>query len=249
MRILLVADLHYTLPQFDWVIRVAPEFDLVVIAGDLLDVASAVALPAQVAVMQEYLGLLARAGRVVVSSGNHDLTGPDHNGEQRALWLSAARDLGVPTDGDSVVQGDTLVTVCPWWDGPLGRDEVEAQLTRDASNRPRRWVWVYHWPPSDSPTSWTGKRSYGDRDLAGWIATFAPDVVLSGHVHQPPFLAAGNWADRIGSTWVFNPGKQIGPVPAHVEIDLAAGEASWASMLGREHVRLDAGSPPERTVF
>ena len=30
MRILLVSDLHYTLPQLDWVVRAAPSFDLVV---------------------------------------------------------------------------------------------------------------------------------------------------------------------------------------------------------------------------
>ncbi len=34
MRILLVSDLHYALPQLDWVVRVGPDFDLVVIAGD-----------------------------------------------------------------------------------------------------------------------------------------------------------------------------------------------------------------------
>jgi len=33
MRILLVSDLHYTLPQLDWVVRAAPRFDLVVLAG------------------------------------------------------------------------------------------------------------------------------------------------------------------------------------------------------------------------
>ena len=37
MRILVVSDLHYTLKQLDWVTAVAPDYDLVVIAGDLLD--------------------------------------------------------------------------------------------------------------------------------------------------------------------------------------------------------------------
>ena len=40
-----------------------------------------------------------------------------------------------------------------------------------------------------------------------------------------PFKPAGAWADRIGDTWIFNPGRQIGLVPAHVEIDLALGAA------------------------
>ena len=33
MRILLVSDLHYALPQLDWVVRVGPDYDLVVVAG------------------------------------------------------------------------------------------------------------------------------------------------------------------------------------------------------------------------
>jgi Icc-related predicted phosphoesterase len=39
VRVLLVSDLHYTLKQFDWVHAVAGEYDVVVIAGDHLDVA------------------------------------------------------------------------------------------------------------------------------------------------------------------------------------------------------------------
>ena len=249
MRLLLVSDLHYTLPQLDWVVAAASSFDVVVLAGDHLDIASRVDLNAQIAVILEYLSMLKDAGTVVVSSGNHDLTGPDYNGEQAAVWLAEARAAGIPTDGDSVLDGDTLITVCPWWDGPIGRTAVDAQLAKDAARRPRRWIWVYHWPPLGSPTCWTGKRQYGDEDLAGWIATYGPDLVLSGHVHQPPFVRDGAWADRIGDTWVFNPGRQTGPVPAHIELDLDAEEATWASMLGREEVRLTDRHAPERTVF
>ena len=32
MRLLLVADLHYSLPQFDWVLDYAVDFDVVVMA-------------------------------------------------------------------------------------------------------------------------------------------------------------------------------------------------------------------------
>lgn len=249
MQILLVSDLHYTLPQLDWVVRVAPTFDLVVLAGDLLDISSTVSIDAQSVVILRYLSLLQAAGRVVVSSGNHDLTGPDASGEQSALWLNEARGLGVPTDGDSLLLGDTLVTVCPWWDGPVGRVALQAQLTNDAQRRPARWVWVYHWPPMDSPTCWTGRRHYGDADIRSWIDQFKPDLVLTGHVHEPPFKPDGAWADRLGDTWVFNAGRQIGPVPAHIEIDLAAGSASWRSMMGAEVLQLSDLQRPERSVF
>lgn len=249
MRILLVSDLHYRLPQLDWLVRVAPSFDLVVLAGDHLDISSAVSLDAQCVVILQYLSMLRAAGNVAVSSGNHDLTGPDSRGEQAALWLAEARLAGVPTDGDSLLLDDTLVTICPWWDGPEGRAALDAQLAADAARRPARWVWVYHWPPLGSPTCWTGRRDYGDASLVDWIKQHQPDMVLTGHVHQPPFKPDGAWADRIGDTWVFNAGHQIGPVPAHIEIDLTAGSASWRSMLGTEDLRLDEAKAPERTVF
>ena len=249
VRILLVSDLHYTLPQLDWVVRSAPSFDLVVLAGDQLDISSTVSLDAQSVVILRYLALLQAAGRVVIGSGNHDLTGPDAQGEQAALWLAEARAAGVPTDGDSLTCGDTLVTICPWWDGPLGRADVAAQLAADAARRPKRWIWVYHWPPLGSPTCWTGKRHYGDADLNGWIVEHEPDLVLTGHVHESPFKPAGSWADRIGPTWVFNAGRQIGPVPCHVDSDLAGGTASWRSLMGNESLSLAAERAPERTLF
>jgi Icc-related predicted phosphoesterase len=37
MRLLLTADLHYRIHWFRWLIEQAPNFDLICIAGDLLD--------------------------------------------------------------------------------------------------------------------------------------------------------------------------------------------------------------------
>ena len=249
LRLLLVADLHYTLPQFDWLVRAAPAFDVVVIAGDLLDISSTVPLNAQAVVVLRYLRLLHETTTLVVGSGNHDLTGPDARGEQAALWLAEARAGGLHGDGSSLRVGDALISVCPWWDGPLGREAVAAQLATDAAARPARWIWVYHWPPYGSPTCWTGKRHYGDRDVVDWIAHHQPDLVLTGHVHEPPFKASGHWAERIDRSWVFNAGRQVGPVPTHIELDLAAGTAVWRSMMGEETLQLDASAAPARSVF
>ena len=249
MRILLVSDLHYSLPQLDWVVRVAPSFDLVAMAGDHLDISSPVSLDAQAVVMLRYFSLIQAETAVAASSGNHDLTGPDAHGEQSALWLEEARTAGIPTDGDSLYFADTLVTICPWWDGPIGRDALQTHLSAAAANRPARWIWVYHWPPLGSPTCWTGRRDYGDTELGGWREDFRPDFVLTGHVHEPPFKPAGAWADRIGDTWVFNPGRQIGPIPTHIEIDLESGTAQWRSLLGEEQLKIADAAAPARTVF
>ena len=67
-----------------------------------------------------------------------------------------------------------------------------------------------HAPPANSPTSWGGKRFFGDVELVQWITEYQLSMVISGHVHQSPFIPDGSWFDRLGTTWVFNTGLQHG---------------------------------------
>jgi Icc-related predicted phosphoesterase len=238
MKCLLVSDLHYTLKQYDWVDRLAGDFDVVIIAGDHLDISSTVSLDAQVVVILKYLQRL-HAKTLLVSSGNHDLNARDAANEKVARWISRVRQLGVLADGDRLEVGETVFTICPWWDGPRSREAVDAQLACDAARRGACWVWVYHAPPDDSPVSWGGRQHYGDADLLRWIHQYRPHMVLTGHIHQSPFRSGGSWVDRIGPTWVFNAGRQIGPVPTHVVLDTDAGSVMWFSLAGNEVVTLD----------
>ena len=247
MRLLLVADLHYSLPQFDWVLEIASDFDLVVLAGDHLDIASLVDARAQSIVVRKYFDRLRAKAKLVICSGNHDLDGKNAVGEKAAKWLTASQRDGVPSDGDSFVLDDTLLTICPWWDGPIVKAGIAAQLDDAAGKRGgKRWIWIHHAPPAKSPTSWGGDRYFGDVELLEWIEQFRPDMVLSGHVHQSPFVKDGSWVDRIGPTWVFNAGQQFGSLPTHIIIDTDIGEALWSSAAGLQLVRLDA--PLERPV-
>jgi Icc-related predicted phosphoesterase len=241
MRILLVSDLHYSLKQLDWVASIAAGYDLLVVAGDHLDIASIVEPDAQIAVVLEYLSRMATKTTVVACSGNHDLNARNELGERSAPWLERASASGVFVDGTRFGTETELVTVCPWWDGPLTRDLVDRQLSEDAALvGDRQWIWVYHAPPDASPTSWTGNRHYGDEDLVGWIEEHRPGIVLCGHVHESPFTSDGAWIDRIGSTLVLNAGRQRGPIPTRVEIDTAAGHATWHSLAGDEERSLAA---------
>ena len=240
MRCLLVADLHYSLPKFDWLLKSAGDFDLVVLAGDALDLGSAVDYRAQTIVVRKYLQRISRVTRLLVCSGNHDLDSQSDRGEKVARWIDDIRALDIAADGDSVIIDDTLFTICPWWEGPIVRRRLEMQLESDAARREGlRWVWIHHAPPVNSPTSWTGVKSFGDADVAAWIAKYNPDIVFSGHVHQSPFVNGGSWIDRIGSTWIFNAGYEYGERPPHVLIDTQVGEAAWLSATGVQIVRLD----------
>lgn len=230
MRLLFVADLHYGLKQFDWLIASAPDYDTVVIGGDLLDIASALDLDVQIVVVEKYLRRLAAVTRLLVTSGNHD--GDDRTAAEESIcrWLLDVKGERLFVDGDTVEIGDTLITLCPWWDGDETRAAVERQLETDAARPKKQWVWIYHSPPEGSPVSWTGRKSGGDDVLTAWIARFRPQVVLSGHIHNAPFYADGAWIDRLGETWVLNPGRQIGPRPTYVILDLDQQTAQWFSL-------------------
>jgi Icc-related predicted phosphoesterase len=182
---------------------------------------------AQIVVVKKYLALLAARTRVILCSGNHDLDERNAQGEKISRWIAEVRELGVACDGDNITIGDTLFTVCPWWDGPLVKQRIAEQLRDAAVSRPARWIWAHHAPPANSPTSWGGKRFFGDVELVQWITQYQPAMVISGHVHQSPFIQDGSWFDRLGESWVFNAGLQPGRPPTYIVLDLDAGKAFW----------------------
>ena len=240
MRCLIVADLHYSLPQFDWLLSAAPQFDLVIFAGDALDIGSAVDVRAQILVVKKYLSLLSARTRVILCSGNHDLDERSAEGEKIARWIGNVRDLGIACDGDDLLIADTLFTVCPWWDGPAVKERIDAQLRAASATAAKRWVWVHHAPPANSPTSWGGKRFFGDVELVQWIERYQPSLVVSGHVHQSPFVPDGSWFDRLGRTWVFNTGLQHGRPPTFIVLDMEQDRAFWLAAGQYEYIELNA---------
>lgn len=55
MKCLLVSDLHYALKQFDWTSEHAPHFDVVILAGDHVDISGHVDGRTQITVILKYL--------------------------------------------------------------------------------------------------------------------------------------------------------------------------------------------------
>jgi hypothetical protein len=74
-------------------------------------------------------------------------------------------------------------------------------------------------------------------------------MVISGHVHQSPFIADGSWFDRLGPTWVFNTGLQHGRPPVCIVLDLDERAAYWIAASDAQRIDLDAPlSRPAATV-
>lgn len=247
MRILVVADLHYSLKQFDWVLEVAHDYDVVVVAGDLLDLAGHADLDTQIVVVLKYLDRIRSRATLIVSSGNHDGDAKNEENEFIAQWLQRARKENLHVDGDSVTLFDDLFTVCPWWDGPVTRESMRALIDAEREKPRKRWFWLHHAPPDKSTVSWTGKDHFGDAHLNEIIATHLPHFIFSGHSHKSPFRKGGSWIDKLGETWVFNPGREMGALPAYIVLDLEAMQATWASSMGTEQVDL-TGPLPLRTL-
>lgn len=238
MKVLATGDLHYSLPQFDWLLERAANYDVVIIAGDLLDIAGHVDLDAQILVVQRYLEELSKNSTLLFCSGNHDGDRKTSHDEYVCDWM--ASDLMPNQFGDymSYTAEGWRFTMCPWWDGPVTEKEVAAFLEKQAAIERESWFVVHHSPPAESKTSWTGKRDIGDQQLLKFIREHQPEIVLSGHVHNAPFKSDGGWIDQIGKTRVFNPGRQMGFMPAILKFDLAEKRVVWESLAGVEEADL-----------
>ena len=130
MRCLVVADLHYSLPQFDWLLAAAPQFDLVIFAGDALDIGSSVDFRAQIVVVKKYLSLLSGMTRVILCSGNHDLDERSAEGEKIARWIGEVRELGIACDGDSLDDRRHALHGLPVVGRTAGQERLDDQLAR-----------------------------------------------------------------------------------------------------------------------
>ena len=180
MRCLVVADLHYSLPQFDWLIAAAPQFDLVIFVPAMRSISARSSIfRAQIVVVKKYLALLSRVTRVVLCSGNHDLDERNPEGEKISRWVGEMRELGIACDGDSFALGDTLFTVCPWWDGPLVKARIENQLRDAAAERLKRWVWVHHAPPPRIRRRAGAASGFSaTSNWCKWIGRYQPSMVI-----------------------------------------------------------------------
>ena len=198
MRCLVVADLHYSLPQFDWLLAAAPEFDVVIFRRRR----------ARHRLVRRFPRADPGGEEISVAAVRHD-AGHSLLGQSRPRRTQRGRRkdraLGrryqrtrhrlrrrQPHHRRHALHGVSVVGRA------AGQEPHRSPASRRAAERAQRWIWVHHAPPANSPTSWGGKRFFGDVELVQWIAQYQPSMVISGHVHQSPFIPDGSWFDRLG---------------------------------------------------
>lgn len=204
MRILHTSDLHANLAWLEWIERTAPDFDLVCLAGDLLDAGQPDTIPDQMRKIAAVIGRISTP--VAICSGNHDMVHAFDDPELSSLWVRDLRRLGAHSDGDTFSAGGWRFYCHPWI------LPVPAATAGD--------IWIIHSPPEGTPTSQNadGGWDHGDFEFAEQCrAGRSPSIALCGHIHEPKA-----WHATLGRTLVINPGYSRDPaVPSHVVVDLA----------------------------
>jgi hypothetical protein len=243
VKLLLTADLHYRKPWFDWLLRVAEQYDLVCIAGDLLDMYHPEGVVPQLIYIYEWMQMLTKLQiPVALCSGNHDLPGnhpillpgtsirkdklailgeyAKHNRWLRALKMNHS----VAVDDDSkIIRGkarESIAVVCV----PYSADGCMFPVQAAADP----CLILHHEPPADASVA---APKNGNREFALLIARQQPAWTLSGHVHFTEG-SKNNFSCRIGQTWCFScrqvPPKELPPpAPNYIVLDTTNREATW----------------------
>jgi predicted phosphodiesterase len=226
MKILISADLHYREHWFRWLIEQSENYDLVCIAGDLLDLFKSEPRMEQAREVSRWLRGLAAVSRVALCSGNHDNAGRQITADRAPVyeWFDALRsEPRIITDGRTRLVDDLVMTTVPYH---CSREQKSIWLDRGATirkERGNRWLVLHHVPPSIHAAA-SGEESEALALLMG----YRPDFFVSGHTHAYPYLAGNSWAQKIGGVDVFVPGQLLrAPFPNHIVLDTESGRASW----------------------
>ncbi len=201
MKILHCADLHASDQWFRWLIKESPKYDLVCLAGDLLNLNLHCLPGAQV---DKVVALVRQIqAPLAACSGNHDCMEGEDFRLVDAFWLQELRGPNVWVDGDQFTLGGHSFRVLGW----------QCPLPVAAPEE----LWITHSPPDLCPTGIVrGGVDFGDFELGELARSgLGPRVALSGHCHDRT-----RWWAKIGRTYSLNPGCFNGPWPSHIVLDL-----------------------------
>lgn len=242
MRILATSDLHGRRDWFQWILNVAPRFDAIAIAGDIIDQDSDPIL--QIAFIRRWVENVHKTGtRLLLTDGNHDMAIQPQwpRNEPSSKWadfvtraqLEETWMHALAQEGADMVAGMTkvvtnggqlLVTSLQY--GREHESANETALQGAAKIRralPVRWLVLHHEPPPGL----LGHPAVSSPALGEWIERFQPDVVLVGHDHEAP-ARHGTCVEKFGITRVINAGQDSRRKhPACVELDMTSLRFLW----------------------
>jgi predicted MPP superfamily phosphohydrolase len=117
MKLFLTADLHYRIHWFRWLIEEARNFDLICIAGDLLDLFRSETRMEQAREVQTLVKELADIVPVPICSGNHDNAGRLVTHDRASIYewfIEFEAHQNIITDGSTRKLENLIVTTVPY---------------------------------------------------------------------------------------------------------------------------------------
>jgi Icc-related predicted phosphoesterase len=237
MKLLLTADLHFRIEWFRWLIEQAPSYDLVCIAGDLLDMFEVESTKEQAREVRRLIRKLADIVPVAVCSGNHDNAGRlvSHDRASVYEWFI---DLGahskIITDGSTQKLEKLIVTTIPYH---CSKEQKSIWLDRGSTIRRQTgkpWIVFHHVPPKTTLNA-SGEES----EAAELLAAYRPDYFVSGHDHAFPYTSGQSWNQRLGETRLLVPGQLLrAPFPNYINLDTESGETPGTPPARRGYRRM-----------
>ena len=221
MKILLTADLHCKEDWFRWLEEEASKYELVSIAGDLLNIFSKVPIEDQLVFVKEFLRRLTQKTSVAVCSGNHDQIEvlpslvPGAEACSAASWLEEITDVPkLISDGQTRIMGKQLVvTTIPFCSSTKRERPLIEEGKRLKAEHTRLWLLLIHNPPRSQAL----------------ISKAQPDFVHFGHYHGPD-----GFSRRSNKTLFLSAGQRLGAaVPNHIVLDSESGERENPNQTGR----------------
>src|SRR6202035_5781249 len=154
MKILLTADLHFRTDWFHWLIEQAPSYDLVCIAGDLLDMFNVEPTKEQARQVSKLIRELADIVPVAICSGNHDNAGGLVWQDRASVYqwsIELATHAKVVTDGTTRKLENIILTTIPYH-----CSKKEKSIRPDRGSTIRRqtgmpWMVLHHVPAKSGP--------------------------------------------------------------------------------------------------
>ena len=138
MKILITADLHYRKHWFRWLIKKGPKYDLICIAGDLLDMFKTESRTEQAREVSRWIRELAKVTKVAVCSGNHDNAGRQISPDRAPVYewfVGLGAEPKIVTDGSTQIVDDLIVTAVPYH---CSKEQKSVWLDRGSAIRRQR---------------------------------------------------------------------------------------------------------------
>jgi Icc-related predicted phosphoesterase len=248
MKVLLVSDLHSDHTKLDWVAMNAEQFDVVAVAGDLLNIFVHEDSSAQQKRILRWKGRVLKSGcSLAWCSGNHDF----FHGEDSPIiaaspdWMTGADERFVG-DGETRLltskSGTLAITTSPW---PVTGSDVVSDGRRvpfiehverllkagKVLQKDHPWLVLAHEPPVSTvlAVDYFANEARFTRML---IERWQPDWSHHGHIHESATVPGGKFFERVGETTCFNAGQSLDEEEPHYIALNVCGDswnAHWSS--------------------